>query len=250
MEDQQHNPLRDQILDTIKNGQAKMKPKWYFIFRAALFLTGCIFVFLLLLYLVSLGLFVLDEHELWAVPSFGFRGIMLFLTSLPWLLIAFVLIFLLVLQVLVRHYSFAYHRSLFYSALGVLGIVIVGSIIIRQVGFHQTFSEYSLRNHIPLAEPFYERFELDEDNGVYPGTISEMQEKAFLLKNRSEHILEVHIMPNTRLPQGIDFVVGDQVIVVGDKDNDVIEAYGIRKLPPRPLRGPMKTMRPLAPEHD
>lgn len=230
MQELQHNPLREQVLGAIKSGGTKMKPKWHFILRTALFLSGCLLVFLLLVYLVSLGLFVLDEHQLWVVPSFGFRGIFLFLFSLPWLLIALVLIFLALLQLLVRHYSFAYSRPLFYSALGVLGIVIVGSIVVRQVGFHKNVFEYSTRHHLPLAEPFYQRVEFQENSHVYRGTISQMQEKVFFLKSRSEDVFEVHITPLTRFPRGVDFVVGDEVIVVGDRNDNTIEAYGVRKI--------------------
>ncbi|OGH65872.1 MAG: hypothetical protein A3B90_03150 [Candidatus Magasanikbacteria bacterium RIFCSPHIGHO2_02_FULL_41_13] len=218
---EEYTPLREQVLASIKTGEAKMTPKWHFILKASFFLSACFLIFFLLIYLLSLAVFVLDQKNLWFVPSFGLRGVLLFVLSLPWLLIFLVIIFLLLLQILVRRYSFAYSRPLFFSALAVLVIVVLGSIMVRQSGFHR----------VPFAKSMYLHFAPQHINHIFPGTILEFREKDFFLKSRAQQIFEVHVSPKTNIPGKILFQVGDEVIVIGDRHENRIEAEGVRPLP-------------------
>lgn len=232
MEDHNHNSLRDRVLNTIQAGHTKMKPKWHFVLKAALFLLGFFLLFFAALYLVSFALFVLDKNQLWSVSTFGMRGISLFLVSLPWLVIFTVIIFLILLHFLVRHYAFAYQRPLLYSALGIVLLVTVGSCIIRKTGFHQGVSDYSRAHRMPVAFPLYQRFEFQKNDHIYPGIIIEIRDPNFLLEDRWQQILEVRVTTYTRFPKGSKLVIGDEVMVLGDRQGKVIEAFGIRKIGP------------------
>ncbi len=229
MEDQKQ--LRENILTRIQKGQAKMTPRWHFLLRAALFLFGFILIFLCALYLLSFTLFVLDKSQLWFVPQFGAHGVFIFFRSLPWLLLFIVLLFLIVLQILARRYSFSYQRPLLFSVLGILVLVIIGSSVIQKLRFHEGVSIYSRMHKLPFAAPMYERFELGEEQSIYPGVIIEIRDPNFSIKSRRQEILQVEVTAETRFPAGKKFLVGDEVLVLGEREDDIIEAYGVRPIP-------------------
>lgn len=229
MEDQKQ--LRENILATIQKGQAKMTPRWHFILKASLFLFGFILVFLLALYLLSFALFVLDKSQLWFVPEFGMHGIFIFFRSLPWFLIFIVLLLIIFVQILARHYSFSYQRPLLYSVLGIVMLIVFGSSIIQKFGLHEGVSEYSRLHKVPFAGMMYERFEFGEETSVYSGVIIEIRDPNFSIRSRRQEVLKVEVNEETRFPLGKKFVVGDDVLILGEREDDRIEAYGVRPIP-------------------
>ncbi len=207
-----------------------MKPRWHFILKTLLLLSGCLVALLIVLYLLSLALFVLDKNDLWFVPSFGFKGVVLFIFSLPWLVIFTVIVFLVILHVLVRHYAFAYQQPLLYSAVGIVLIVIAGSCIIRKTGLHQEFSDYSQVHHMPLAAPMYQQFEFQKNDRIHRGIIIEIRDPNFVLQDHWQEVWDVRVTPSTRFPQGLKFFVGQRVMVVGDRREQGVDAFGVRSV--------------------
>jgi len=89
------------------------------------------------LYLASLLIFIAHETGIATVPVFGWLGIMLFLKSLPWLLILLILAFVIILELLARHYSFAYRVPLIYSTVVILILVVAGGLVVAITPFHK-----------------------------------------------------------------------------------------------------------------
>src|SRR3989339_1207086 len=102
--------LSKKVLDKVQRGEVKMKPKTYFVSRTV----GVIFLALLtaflVLFLASFIFFNLRASGAWFLPQFGFSTIGIFFKSLPWLLILIALILIVVLEILVKRFSFAYRR--------------------------------------------------------------------------------------------------------------------------------------------
>src|SRR4030042_4792350 len=136
-EETNKNSLQNSILEKIKSGQAKIRPKWHFVLKTLLLAAGVLFGTLALLYLASFVLFVLRQTGSWFLPSFGWRGIMVFLISMPWLLVILGVVFIILLELLVRHYSFAYRNPLLYSLLGIIVFVIIASVFVAKTSFHE-----------------------------------------------------------------------------------------------------------------
>lgn len=250
MENNTDNSIKDRVLGLIEKGQTKMKPKWHFVLKTILFILGVVIVFLIALYIASFGLFILDESDLWSVPSFGLAGAYIFIKSLPWLLIAMVLGFLIILQVLVRRYAFAYQRPLVFSAIFIGVVVIGGSLFLRSLGVHRGILEYSQHHRTPVAYPLYKKFGQRKNQQVHPGMIIEIHEKDFVLQKISSDVYTVFVTPETRFPRGTRFLLGDKVIVIGNEKNNKIEALGIRKIehkkmPPRSMPDMLPVGQPL-----
>ena len=150
--------MKDDVLKAIQGGQVKMRPKWQFITKAALMLLGVVLVALTTLYLVSFIVFILRQTGVLFVPAFGPGAFGVFFMSLPWLLIALAAIFMLLLEILIKRYSFAYGRPFLYSALAVIFLGIAGGIIIGETPLHERFFDAAENGQLPFAGPVYEYY--------------------------------------------------------------------------------------------
>jgi hypothetical protein len=223
-------PIQEEILEEIKRRHIAMRPRWKFVLQAVMCVVGVIILILALLYLGSFIIFSLRKTGAWFVPAFGFQGWYRFVTSLPWLLVFFSIIFVAILEVLVRRYSFAYRRPIFYSVLGIVAFVIVGGFLISRTPLHGSLFKYVEKHRTPIIAPFYRGFGERRPGGIYPGTVREIRKQGFLLQDRRGVMIPILITPATRLPFDRSFLIGDLVLVLGELRGDVLEAFGIRKI--------------------
>lgn len=224
------NSLQSTILEAISKGQIKMRPKWHFILKTGLAIAGGVILALALLYLVSLIIFILQRNGVWFVPVFGPQGWFAFLVSLPWLLIVLVLMFIIILELLVRHFAFAYRRPLLYSALGILCMVIIGGFLVAATGLHRQFGRYAVRHGVPFAGPFYRDAGHDRFHDIHRGRVIATGTDGFMMQSEPGEMVQVIITPRTRLPYGIDLAPGDSVVVFGPGASGTIEAFGLREI--------------------
>lgn len=222
--------LEGAILSRIKNGEAKMKPRWHFALKTAFSLCAIIILVFSILYLASFVLFVLRQTGTIFLPSFGFRGFGLLLVSLPKLIISAVIIFVILLEILVRHYSFTYRKPLLYSVLGIVVLVFLGGYIFHKTGVHSRLFMIAEDMRMPFVRPLYRGYINGGPPEVHPGVIVSITDTLILLRDRSGREFEVMITPETRLPFGFDFEEGDEIMVFGESSTGTVRALGIRRI--------------------
>jgi hypothetical protein len=168
-------------------------------------------------------------------------GILEFLTSAPWLLLLGALVFLVILEILVHSFAFAYRRPLLYSLGGLTIIVVLGTVVLYVV-VPATILDRVLEQGRPLHTP---------SAHVHPGEIVAINEDGFILRSRGQEELLVMILPETRFPAGMDLSQGDRIVVMGERiASGTIAAMGVRRMddrerPPRHMRGWMRPDAPL-----
>lgn len=245
-----HNPhqpsLRKLIAEKIHSGELLMRPRWHFVLKGALLVAGVAVVLLFILYIISFVLFALRESGLWSVPAFGFSGVLLFLFSLPWVLLSATLVSIALLEILVRRFSFAYRKPFLYSLGGIIVIVFFGSAFVAQEEVHDRVWRFTEKRHIPLIDPLYRGYAVPHMKGVHPLTVATTTKHGFMAMDRGGETLEVIVGSDTRFPAGFNFVLGDEVVVIGARvvpedtdDLDTIEALGVkptRHMNKRPAR--------------
>jgi len=222
--------IKNSVLEKIKSGQAAMKPKWHFVFKAILIGIGLVIFILLTLLVISLIIFILHDNGAWFIPAFGMRGIGRFIISIPWLLVLACIAFIVVLEILVRKYSFAYRKPFLYSIVGIIVFVIVGGIGVSATRMHDNFSRLAMEKRLPFAGPIYRGFRTQRPADVYPGTVKEITGDGFFIEDRSNETFHVSVSRVTRFPFGSEIVIGDEIVVMGDLKDGVIHAFGIRKI--------------------
>lgn len=245
--------IKKLVLEKIESGKTAMKPKWHFALKAVLAGTGIFIFFLLSLFVFSFIVFALHKSGAWFVPAFGSRGIGGLFSAIPWVLVGAGIIFIVVLEVLARKYAFAYRKPLLYSVVGIVVLVISGGLAVSATRMHDSFSRFVMEKDIPFAGPIYKEFHMKRFPDVHPGIVREIKESGFLLENELGGIYDVFVTRATRFPFGSEIEGGDSVVVMGERKENVIRAFGVRRVdedfvPFREFKGrgnEIKRFRPL-----
>lgn len=237
--------LKDTITEQIKQGELTAKPHWYFVLRALLFGTGTILVLLLAIYLLSFTFFILRETGLSFAPGFGWQGLMFFTVSSPWLLLSLVGVFLGILYLLVRHYSFSYRRPLVYSLVGTVLVVTLVASLLHQIAMHDMVRSAVIERGTPGLAQLYGDGVGPRSDRVTPGRITLLTEQGFTILTPEQMTREVIITNRTRHRGSENYTPGMMVIVFGKSDDSgTITALGIQPLDrdelPRRLQPPVR----------
>ncbi len=229
------NSIKDSVLKTIESGRVKMLPKWKFVLRTSLMIVGVVLIALTALYLASFIVFMLRQSGALFAPGFGYPGVKIFLTSLPWVLIGASILFIILLETLVKHYSFAYGRPLLYSVFGVLALVITGGVVIGFSPLHEQLFERAEMGKLPFGGSFYHQFG-QAPNNVTVGMITKLIDDGCTMRAREDKLFTVLFTDDTTLPTTA-LKIGDIIEVLGTRQGTTIHAEGVQKpsfLPPPP----------------
>jgi hypothetical protein len=229
-----NNNVRGHVMAAIQAGRVRMRPRWQFILYSAFGIVGTLLVFFTLIYVASLALFFLRDSGAIFAPSFGVRGWFALLHSLPWLLITLIIMFTLLLEILVRKYSFVYRKPLIVSVLAITALIALCGFAIAQTPFHHNMLMQSRHGGgMPFLGMFYgPQIRPPHEGDVYHGEIVGVFNGGFVLSDiDGEGTTTVYVSPRTRLPYGADFAPGDYVVVVGDGSaSGTVQAFGIREI--------------------
>ena len=222
----------NKVLEAINTRRICMRPKWHFVLKATLKALGAIILLLSLVYLASFILFALRQTGVLFVPLFGFRGWFAFLLALPWVLLFCMLLFVVILEILVRRYAFAYRKPMLYSGLGIVALVLITGTLVERTHLHQRLFMAAQHQGLPMMMgPMYRAFGDQRFRNINRGVVTTVITQGFTMQNRREEILTVVISPATRLEPSTVFAPQDMVVVFGDRDDqNVIQALGIRKI--------------------
>ncbi len=215
------------IIDAIKKRDVRMRPRRYFVLRAALIAIAAFFLFLILLYMVSFIIYALHEDGVWFAPDYGLSGWSLFLSAIPWglLILAFVLV--LILANLLRHYTFVSHQPLFYLLFAFIVIITSGGFFLAATAFHPDLFQYASTN-VPFLGNFYE-YETAFPASVHRGVITSFADGGFTITDDFGVTSSIVAAPGVVFIQ--DFRVGDMVLIFGTRnENGTISAFGIQRI--------------------
>jgi hypothetical protein len=221
--------INEKVLNRIRSGDIKMRPKIYFILRLILLSLGLLVLFSFIIYLVSFIVFSLRSTGVWFLPKFGFPGIKILFSSLPWLLVLAAAILIIILEIFAKHLAFVYRRPIVYSLLGVIIAVFVMGFFINKTSLHSDLFLRAREGHLPAIGPFYRDFGSPRIPNVHRGVVSEMTNNGFLMKTPRGEILTV-IISSESLPLKIDVKEGDNVVALGERKGNTVQAFDVKKV--------------------
>ncbi|MDD5318321.1 MAG: hypothetical protein PHF79_00660 [Candidatus Pacebacteria bacterium] len=244
------NEIDNKIDEMIKKGNLKMRPKWYFILQGFLAVLGALFLFLLLIYVISFIIFVVFHTGVAFVTGFGPLGIRAFLFSFPWILVLVVVAFMAILEKLLKRYAFSYRQPIIYSAMGMMVIVVLGGVFLAQTSIHDVFLRHARKGDLslqPIAGVFYKNYGAPHFTDIHLGVITLIDAQGFvMLDHDGDETARVFVTPDTRFDPSAGFSVGDTVVVLGEEGTSsatsseaslatssidfFIKAFGIRKI--------------------
>ncbi len=225
----ENNTIQEKIMSAIKNGEVAMRPRWHFILMGSLVFAGAAILLVALLYVAGLSVFMLRQNGAWFAPGFGPRGWLTLLESLPWILMSLAAVFVIILEILVRRYSFVYHKQLWYSLLGILGIVMVGGIALGRGPFEHGHPGRP-ENHFPFDRHF-ESLGPSKPRNIHEVAVLQTTSSTLVVEDiRSGGTSTIIITPYTQLPKELSFSSGTTLLIFGESMNGgAIEAQGIQE---------------------
>jgi hypothetical protein len=227
MNEEERKPMQKNILAAIEAGKVKMRPRWQYLLRGGLLAAGLVLAALAVLFVGSFIVFLLQQNGAWFAPSFGGSGLRELFMALPLLFVAVALVFIVLLQTLMRRYSFSYGQPLLYSVIGVSAFVVIGSFLVAQSHIHEGLFRQARDQNLPIAGGFYRQFGTPQANRITTGVITVRRDDGFNMADHDDSEYMVIITRSTELPRGEEFEVGDDVIVLGDRNGNTITAEGV-----------------------
>lgn len=223
--------IKDNILSAIESGKVSMKPRWHFVAKGVLLVVGTLFAFLSLVYLISFIFFILKQTGLWFVPGFGFGIMREILFDFPWLLVTLAILLILLLQFLIKKYSFSYGRPLIYSVVAVVCLVVLAGFAVSATPIHKNFFMQAQNNNFPVGGKIYKQYGfMPGSNNLITGEIIEDLGDGYNIHTPQDEMLLILVTPETKLPYGKDFQKGDKLVVVGKRKGFIVTARGIREV--------------------
>ncbi len=215
------NTLKQHILQKIKVGEIAMRPRWRFVFESVLLLIGVMMSTLVVIYAFSLLLFILERTDAIYMPYFGLEGVISFLYSIPWTLFWLGIIFVIILELLVRRYSFAYRVPLLNTICATVLLSMLGTYVATKTAFHDRFNV----SRMPIISGVYQGYSSQPPRDLYVGPVVTVSGETLVLDERRRGLVTVMI-------KGHSLTSGDTIMVFGRPDNDnVIIAKQVRILP-------------------
>lgn len=215
------------LIDKIKKGEIKMRPKWHFVLKTLLIILSIIAASLFILYLTSFIFFTLRLSGVWYLPKFGFRGMGPLFFSLPWFLLLSAALLIVVLEILVRRFSFVYRRPILYTVLGVILLVLLGGFLINKTSMHPALFQRADRGRLPIMGSMYRGYGMPDLEDVHRGIVSEITDEGFVFQSQDNRLFTV-ITSGSRFSREQEIQKDNAVIVLGKAEDGVIKAAGVR----------------------
>ncbi len=229
------NDIQKKVLEKIHTGNVAMHSRIFFILRAVLIGVIAVFVLAISLFALSFAFFSIHASGARFLLEFGSQGFVTFVTLFPWTILFLFVVLLVVLELVMHHYTPAYRFSLLRIFLWVLCISVVGSTLIVFTPLHSFLLHEADNARLPLIGPLYERVHDSHlGHGVYRGAITSLATSTFIIsRNETDRDTDEgswSIVP----PAGFDLgtlSVGEKVYVAGRLQNGTVHAYGVRIVP-------------------
>lgn len=224
----ENNLLPKKIIDKLKTGKIKMKPKIYFILKALSYLFLGVIIVLSGLFLISFMFFIFRINNLIYLFGFGFFGIGIFLKLLPWILVLLILILVLIFESIAEKHRIIWRKPVLYSLVVFVAIFLFFGFVISKTDFHSGILKTANQNHLPLLGGFYKEFGDPKDRDVHLGSILEVRDNNILILTPEGEEIDVFFKEDFFNKE--EFKKGDNVIVLGKKKENKIDAIKIRKI--------------------
>jgi hypothetical protein len=215
--------FKEDILEQIKSGKIKMRPKVYFFLRPIIFVFLLIIVIVAIIYLISFMFFAMRINGGAFVFSFGFQGIWSIVRSLPWALILVALFFIVLLEMILIQSDFTYRRPILYSFFALVILLLIGSFFLNRTSFHTNLFSANREGKLPIFGPLYTRYGKIDFDDVHAGIIFEKTNQGFIIKEPDGDNVNV-IVPDKLKSRCNPMREGDLIMVIGEEIASTIGA--------------------------
>lgn len=224
--------ITGEVLKKIKDDDITPVPKWRCYFWNFLFWAGVVLAVFLSSSFLSLALMNLMEIP-FSFKSFNHLRILISLFPLLWFVL--IVIFLILAFLIFNKTKRAYRYQLFAILAGLVFLMIVFTLVLNRFKIDRGIRNFTDRNFSQawVNRPFDRacHHETLIEKGLLGGEIVDRKKDFVLVKNGLDENWKVIITPETRIKRRMPLMVGDKVMVTGDKlEEFVFKAWVIKKV--------------------
>lgn len=233
--------LKTKILDTVKNNQIAMIPKWKFVAYSVLSIFGLLFIFLATVFVLSLIIFLLSRYGFLYMPFVDGMETLHMLRAIPVMLLFVTVAGLILLEVISRQYSFSFKKPLLVTAFTFTIIAMLLSFVLSETSMHEYVHAYAKDKHIKIVTRMYERpipLKRGDGKDVLRGEVLVSSATATTIRLFNGSEMTVYISTSTTHPKKFLVpAIGDDVVIVGRFFNDAFQMIDIFPAPRMPFHG-------------
>ncbi len=222
----QNSNTKDKILDQIKEGRIKMKPRVFFVAKTVIFILSTVVVLLFLIYLSSFIVFSLRVSGALFLPIFSFLGIRVLLVSLPWLLIFLTIFLIILLEIFAERISFIYKKPVIYSLLAIIVMILVAGFVIGFSSLHVQLLSNAKEGRLQFMSPLYSDYGMPKFGKIHNGYVVELINDGLVIETPNYEILKV--LAGDKMKENLK--EDDLVLVVGERKNNIVKAVILKKI--------------------
>lgn len=246
---EKHTHMKEHILGKIRGHELRMRPRFLFslqllvtVFIAVVALAFAILIFNYIFFSIRVG-----AQD--ALLGFGARGFRAFLRFFPWGLLALDALLILALQLLVRQFRFGWRTPLLHLiGAGLAFAALFGFLLDRATPLNDMLLRRADERGLP--QPFrgaYARVREwpPRESGICRCLVTAIDGSIVSAEDvRTGETLTILLPENDARATTTDIEAGDFIVVAGDLDDGILQAFGLREVPrerapwrahPRPL---------------
>jgi hypothetical protein len=226
--------IKEEVLNKIKSGQINMRSKAYFLVKLGFLSILTVLITLVSIFLLSFVLFSSSLDGSLFLVRFGGTGLYNFILTLPWYLLIVDIFLLLLLDVLLKSFSFGYKSPILFLFAGTFIVITTISTLLNFTPFHQKIMNTVERNKNLPFHNIYDgvdsRYQKPGTWKGYVGVINGNSFKFSYVKGITGKFGEAEVFAVNEITVVDKLKEGDLVFVAGNILDNRIMAYGIKKL--------------------
>lgn len=223
------------VLDAIKQRGITVRPKWRVVLQHALTGAAVVLVAVGLVYLGSFVTYLWRSARFSSLPAFGPEGYGVLVNRFPWWHLAIILLAAAAFVYLLRRSTHLYRWPLA-ATLGMFVVAFIAAAALTDsTRVHDRLANRTEHGQfVPIVGGLYPRGGVARGL-VTPAVIKKIGDDSWTVVINDENV-KVEINNRTMIPGNWSPSVGDEIVVIGEREDQTIEAVGIRpanSLPPR-----------------
>lgn len=250
---QAQNKIQNEVMGQIKSGKVQLRSKYVFLAEKLGLGSAFVLTVLLAVLFFNLALFYLRASDNIAYLSFGSQGFLAFLESFPYLLVIVLVLLVFVAGWLIKKSELSYKKPFGYLALGLVGLVVIGGIVLAFTNVAETIEQQTFESEVGgfLFKPFLMHALEARHRGVV-GRVIEIG-NGYLTIQTPRALEKIIITADSVLPSQ-SLSEGVFVMAVGSRDDGNFTATKLQLINPEEMpiirRGVHRRFGQFQPRHE
>lgn len=147
------NNIKNQVMEKIKKGEIKMRPRWYFILGSITIFIGLLSATIFSILSINLILFLLKKHY---GPMYQYR-LSFILANFPWWLIIPSILGIILGLKLLKEYRFSYKNNFLFILISYILIIFLSAFLIDKFNLNSFFYQKKFFKKFLYKQDFYQQ---------------------------------------------------------------------------------------------